>query len=204
MSPNRLPFKAYKMSLFMHEHNRRSTISSICFFLHKYGFQHVWENQSVGDKKLFIKELKHRLILSYHQEWTQSIQSNERYAFYGTFKSSISHSVYLDNVLHIKARNCLIRIRLGVSQLNTHKLRYKRNADMRCPACKSEIESEVHFVLKCPYYDRLRHEYIPKKYFKTPSLFKATLLFASENKSIMLNLSTYLYKALEMRAAICI
>ena len=50
MSPHRLPYKAYKMLLYLHERNRRTWASSVCYVMYRYGFDEVWKNQGVGDK----------------------------------------------------------------------------------------------------------------------------------------------------------
>ena len=55
---HRFPYKSYKMLLYLHEQNRKTWASSVCFLLYKYGFNHVWENQGVGDEKTFLKEFK--------------------------------------------------------------------------------------------------------------------------------------------------
>ena len=88
-------------------------------------------------------------------------------------------SLFLHDLKHIKARNCLLRIRLGVSQLRSHWFRFARNAeaDLACPFCNYETESEVHFILSCPMYNDLRDKYIPRKYVRCPSLFKLSMLF---------------------------
>ena len=106
-------------------------------------------------------------------------------------------SPFLHDLKHIKARNCLLRIRLGVSQLRSHRLRFARNTevDLACPFCNNEIESEIHFILSCPMYNDLRDKYIPRKYVRCPSLFKLSMLFASENKYLQLRLATFLHKA---------
>ena len=84
---------------------------------------------------------------------------------HNTFKSSLTVSPLLHDLKHIKARNCLLKIRLGVSQLRAHGLRFSRNAeaDLACPFCNNEIESEIHFTLSCPLYNDLRDKYTPRK-----------------------------------------
>ena len=106
------------------------------------------ENQGVGDEKTFLKEFKNRLITEYKQEWSDSIATSERYLLYNTFKSSLTISPFLHDLKHIKARNCLLRIRLGVSQLRYHRLRFARNAeaDFARPFCNNETESEIHLT----------------------------------------------------------
>ena len=65
--------------------------------------------------------------------------------------------------------------------------------------CNHEIESEIHFILSCPMYDDLRDKYIPRRYVRCPSLFKLSVLFASENKYLQLRLATFLHKAFDVR-----
>ena len=135
MPDYRFPYKSYTALLYLHEQNRKTWASSVCFLLYKYGFNHVWENQGVGDEKTFLKEFKNRLITEYKQEWSDSIAASERYLMYNTFKSSLTMSPFLHDLKHIKARNCLLRIRLGISQLRSHRLRFARNTevDLACP-----------------------------------------------------------------------
>ena len=86
--------KSYKMLLYVHEQNRKTWASSVCFLLYKYGFSHVWENQGVRDEKTFLKEFKNRLITENKKEWSDSITTNERYLMYNTFKSSLTMSPF--------------------------------------------------------------------------------------------------------------
>ena len=205
MSPDRLQFKAYKMLLHLHEQNRKSWASSVCYVLYMYGFGEVWVNQGVGDEKAFLREFKERLLISYEGEWRNKLRTNERYSFYSTFKSTLSLSSYLSELNHVKARNLLIRIRLGVSQLKTHRFRFANNSStskFACPFCSDERESEIHFVLKCPAYDEIRAQYIPRKYYNCPTLFKLTHLLASENKTMLLRLANYVSKAFQVRNAV--
>jgi hypothetical protein len=202
MPAHRLPYKAYKMLVFLHEQNRKTWATSVCYTLYKYGFDDVWLNQGVGDVKKFLAAFKERLILEYSQEWSEILTGNERYTLYSTYKSTLSISSILCELRHVQARNCLIRVRLGVSQLNTHRLRFARNVnetDLSCPFCKDTVESEIHFILVCPKYADIRVKYLPKKFFNCPSMFKLSMLFATENKSLMLRFSKYLLEAFQLR-----
>ena len=186
------------MLLYLHEQNRKTWASSVCFLLYKYGFNHVWENQGVGNEKTFLKEFKNRLITKYKQEWPDSVATNKRCLMYNTFKSCLTMAPFLHDLKHIKARNCLLRIRLGVSQPRSHRRRFARNAeaDLACPFCNHEIESGIHFILSCLMYNDIRDKYIPRKYVRCPSPFKLSMLFASENK--YLRLATFLRKAFDV------
>ena len=172
--------------------------------LYKYDFGDFWVNQGVGDEKAFLKEFKERILSLYRQERDNSIRTKECFTYYSTFKSSLSLAPYLNELKHIKARNFLIRLRLGVSPLRTHKLRYCKGAtpvDYFCPFCKSDVETEVHFILVCLKYTEIREQYIPKKYFASPSSFKLALLLATRSKVLLLRLAIYIMKAFTIRNA---
>ena len=198
MPPCCLPFKVYKMLLHLHEQNRRTWASSVCCVLYKYDFDDVWVNQGVGDEKAFLKEFNERVLSLYSQEWDNSIRTKERCTVYSTFKSSSSLAPYLNELKHIKARNFLIRLRLSVSPLRTHKLRYCKDATpfvYFCPFCKSDMENEVHFILVSPKYAEIREQYISKKYFTSPYSCKLALLLATTSTVLLLRLAIYVMKA---------
>ena len=96
MPPCRLPFQAYKMLLHLHEQNKRTWASSVCYVLYTYDFGDVQGVQGVGDEKAFLKEFKERVLSLYRQEWVNSIRTKERFTVYSTFKSSLSLAPYLN------------------------------------------------------------------------------------------------------------
>ena len=96
----------------------------------------------------------------------------------------------------------MIRLRLGVSPLRTHKLQYHKNAtpaDYSCPFCKNDVETKVNFILVCPKYAEIREQYIHKKYFTSPSSIKLALLLATTSKVLLLRLAVYIMKAFAIR-----
>ena len=132
MPSHRFAHNSYRMLRYLHEQNRKTLTSSVCFVMYKDGFNLVLENQGVGDK-MFLKALKNRLITTYKQEWSDSTANNERYIMYSKFKSSLSMPPVLHDIKHIKARNCLLRGRLGVSQLRSHQLRFEKKKKKKSP-----------------------------------------------------------------------
>ena len=161
-------------------------------------------NKGAGDEKAFLKECKKRVPSLYRQEWDTSIRTKERFTIYSTLKASLSQAPYLNELKHIKARNFLIRLRLGVSPLRTHKLCCHRDVthvDYSCPFCKSDMETEVHFILVCPKYAEIREQHIPKKYFTSPSSTKFALLLATTSKVLLSRLAIYIMKAFTIRNA---
>ena len=96
-------------------------------------------------------------------------------------------------------RKYLVRFRLGVSPLKTHRLRYSQKTPdiFTCPFCDTN-ESEIHFLLVCPKYKTLRETYFPSKFYNRPSAFKVAILLADTRLSFPL--AIYISKAFELRA----
>ena len=85
MPVTRLPHKAYKMLVHMHERNRNTWASSICFILYRYGYEEEWENQGVGNERVFLTNFKDSLVEQYKSDWSSGLQSSERYCLYSTY-----------------------------------------------------------------------------------------------------------------------
>ena len=202
MPPNRLPLKAYNMLLSLDQQGKATWVTKVRAILCRYGFGYVWYNQGVGDHKNFLSVFKKRLKDCYQQEWTSTICAKDRYCVFSSFKQSLSLSFYLTSIKNLAARNIFIKIRLGVSQLQPHRLRYSQNVpyeERNCPFCDNTIENEIHFMFVCSKYKDIREKYISAKYYRNPSLFRLSILFASENENVLKNVTLYVYKAFKLR-----
>ena len=95
----------------------------------------------------------------------------------------------------------MTRFRFGMSDIKVHRSRFKLyNVDeLKCPLCLTAVENEVHFVLRCPVFEDLRHEFIESKYFNNPCEFRLALLLATQNERSLKNLALFLYKAFSRR-----
>ena len=142
----------------MHCNNKNNLVSSVCFALYRYGYGHVWENQSVCNIRAFLCEFKQRLIDCYLQGWNSDINSKDRYAFFfSSFKQTHGLSQYLLTVKNVALKRNLVRLRLGVSFLKPHRLFFSKTTQEKfdCAFCENTYESEIHFLLICPKYSVL-------------------------------------------------
>ena len=83
-------------------------------------------------------------------------------------------------------------LRLSSHSLSMETGRYQgiNTVNILCQFCKSDVEDEFHFVLKCPVYDCFR-----KLYYRThPSVFKLAQLLCTENFKDLCNLGIFLMK----------
>ena len=84
------------------------------------------ENQGVCNTKRFLCEFRQRLIDCCLQDWYSAVASKDRLAFYSSFLKSHSLADYLFIVKKAVLRKHLVRFRLGVSPLKTHRVRYSQ------------------------------------------------------------------------------
>ena len=191
------------MLLNLHSQDKRNWASEICYILCMHGFDIVWENQGVGDIKVFMAEFKCRLVEAYEAKWREKINSSERLMFYSSLKQSVTISPYLQNVTHVHARHALVRLRFGMCPLRYRSLNFfaaMPNSPTNCPYCENHLENEVHFMLVCPLYCDLRFEYIPMKYTRRPSLSTLSRLLASSNSTLHTNVALFTYYSLQLRS----
>ena len=57
-----------------------------------------------------------------------------------------------------------LRVAIGQLRVSSHQLEIERGRargipreDRACPVCQTEVETEEHFMLRCPAYSELRH-----------------------------------------------
>ena len=67
-----------------------------------------------------------------------------------------------------------------------------------CTLCH-KLEDEFHFSFECNRYRELRSQYIPKRFWERPNMFKFVELFSSTNEIILRNLGMYTFKAFKVR-----
>ena len=204
MEERRLPFKAYRMLYRLDQNGKVNWVSNIRKVLSVNGFAFVWENQGVGCVGSFLREFKQRLIDCRWQHWNSHISSSDRFSFYRRFKTVSGVEPYLLMELNRHVRNALTKFRLGISDIAVHASRYKSCCadDMKCPVCKSPVETEVHFALCCTAFEDLRKKFVPSKFCNFPDVFDLIQLLSTSNESMLKNFAVYLYTAFKRRKTI--
>ena len=103
---------------------------------------------------------------------------------------------------------CHFRVAMSKLLLSSHNLfietgRWHRprsipREDRTCNIC-NKLEDEYHFIIECSLYTDLRRKYIPRCYWCNPNMFTLQELFCSKNRNLILRLSTYIYKVVQLR-----
>ena len=119
--------------------------------------------------------------------------------FFTSFKRTHGLSQYLLTVKNVALKRNLVRLRLGVSFLKPHRLRFSKTTreNFDCPFSEDTYESDIHFMLVCPKYSVLREKYIPAKFYTRPSAYKMALLLADTR--LTTTLAIYVSKAFALR-----
>ena len=183
--------------------NKPNWARSVKSLLCTNGFAEVWFRQGVGDIALFIRFFKERLSDEYKQECSSRISDSSRARFYREIKPLFEYSTYLDIVSCKSHRIALSRFLVSSHVLHIETGRWTRPltpADRRyCEFCLNKIEDEFHLLLECTKYSDLRSEFIPKYYWKRPSMQKVIELVNTTKKKTLIALAKYLYKAFKLR-----
>ena len=104
-----------------------------------------------------------RLTDRFHQEAFSTISNeNSKLRTYGLVKSLVGTEKYLTSVSNLKHRKSLSQLRLSSHRLMIETGRHKNivSSERFCTFCKTEIEDEIHFVIKCKTYHHLRKSLI--------------------------------------------
>ena len=183
----------------------RNWVSNVKKLLCNYGFAEIF-NENCVDAKVFPIIFKRRVIDTFIQEWTATLERSPVLFNYKNFKLNFGYESYLD-ILPRKYRYYFCRLRLSVHPLRIQTGRYNRNNTPRdqryCLCCNTfDIEDEYHFICVCSCFNSLRMQYLKKCYYVRPSVFKFIDLLSTQNKSILIKLSKYIHESLSLRNAI--
>ena len=135
----------------------------------------------------------------YSQEWLANLRGSTRFELYILFKTSIKYETYLDFVRVECFRDALIRFRLGITELKTHRNIYISHVvDNNCPFCKVVEENEYHFLFHCENYETVRPEKI--RYIKRhEENWKFSEMMLCEEPASTKQLAWFVFKAFEIR-----
>ena len=78
----------------MDESEKKCWVTEVKHVLNRNGFYCVWL-QGVGDKKIFLSELKQRRTDNFIEEWNAVIQDKDKYFTYRNVKSVFEPAQYL-------------------------------------------------------------------------------------------------------------
>ena len=135
-----------------------------------YGFSHIWLTQHVTNLENCHIVFKQRVIDEFIQNWHVHIDNSKslRPILYKNLREHFLPELYI-NVLPLKLRTVITKMRISAHQLRIETGRYARNHIERHnhTLCNTiDIEDEYHFFFICPIYSHLRKRYLLPYFYK--------------------------------------
>ena len=166
------------------------------------GFRNVWLAQGVGNIGAFLSVFKQRLHDNFMQNWHDRLNNSSRANFYKS-AAQFQFQTYLEQINVFKYMQALSKLRMSSHRLAIESGRWARPtsipiSDRKCVHC-NVLEDEFHFVVECKIFIELRTKYIPKYYWKRPSMYKFIELLNTTKVKLLRNLSVYVYLAFKCR-----
>ena len=125
-------------------------------------FGDVWLNQGVGRVEIYIEVFKTRLLDMDIQTQNSDIQDMDKVRTYKLLKRNFGCEDYMFCIANRMFRTAFSRFRGGLLKLECSEDRYNNIPcnERLCRLCKSDGETEYHFLLVCPNLSQTRSKYI--------------------------------------------
>ena len=181
-------------------------INSIKNLLGQNGMQNLF-NESVPPYTQDANgKLYNRVKDIFHQQSFTSIEDmSSKLRTYGLIKTRIGLEDYLITIRNYKLRSCLSRLRLSNHKLMIEVGRHQKlqRHERICQVCKRYVEDEVHFLINCELYDKIRKplfEFCIEQ--KTNFMYytdKEKFIFMMTSSDLTYELAKFLHKAFNIR-----
>ena len=142
----------------------------ICYYSNLYK---ILNSYQIYDSRCLDTTLANLTLKHYHEKmkaeyfniWKLNLKNSRKLAFYHSFKVTYETEKYLDFIKNFDQRRQFSKFRISNHKLAIEIGRYeKQEIDQRlCIFCNcNEIETEEHMFLYCPFYSRLRLDFLQK------------------------------------------
>ena len=141
---------------------------SVKFILNLIQMNDIYNNPSSMSGKAFKENCSGKLKELLIEQWKYSINvdtstngQRNKLRIYKQFKQSFRFEEYLTYIKDFHSRRVVTRFRCSDHTLEIERGRHKKvKLEKRlCKMCKSNIESEMHFLQECPCYTTLRYKF---------------------------------------------
>ena len=126
------------------------------------GFSYLWMNDNVT--QLQLDSMIRSIYDQFYQQWFSDLRKSSKLETYCLIKTNFERESYLEQVTTIKHRTALAKFRCSSHMLLIEEGRYRNipREQRLCSKCNmTEIETEYHFLLVCPYYREIRTNIYP-------------------------------------------
>ena len=157
------------------------------------GFDCVWDSQSFASVNRLCRNVRLSLEDNYKRTWSDALESSNKCLIYRNYKTDFGRERYIETLPDVYIFP-LIRFRCGNHKLMIEVGRHFGipHEDRICRDCDlNDLGDEFHFVMKCPKYDDIRRQFIPRRFSSVKSVFNYCRLLCG-SKKVLLNLAKFL------------
>ena len=177
----------YKILLNFHmtQNNTTSWMAHIVQLFQNAGFAYMWENQN-NIIQFTSTKINRRILDQYIQNCRSSCGESNKGRNYIILKETWEQESYMSLLDPIDALY-LFKLRTANHRLpvETGRFRDIEYKDRLCHICRSDIGDEYHYILSCPKFETERMKYLPKNYYKNPSMIKYKTLVQNKNPKLL-------------------
>ena len=189
------------------ESNRITWASHIKNLLFRFGFGYVWISQDVGDETYFMYVFKQRILDNALQDWNTDLNESRKAFHYKHFKIILNVEKYLTTKIPLKYKIAFSKLRCSNHSLLVETGRHHNIlfVDRKCFLCNlQEIEDEFHAVIRCPFYNNIRNQYLNNflgnnKQIRLYNVQDFDRLMSTEDSDKLLKLTTFTYEMFTKR-----
>ena len=168
MDNNRLNYHVFKWS-----HSIKTATKNWCYRVDKVLKDNVDitincdTSYSRASQREIIDRLANDMFKTYTDKWLNIVNANpgcnggNKLRKYLHFKNEYNTETYVNmNIMTRQQRSALAKFRCGVAPLKIETGRYQslNIEDRTCFNCLTEVEDEIHVLIKCPLYKDIRNE----------------------------------------------
>ena len=143
-------------------------LNEVCMVARNEWMKVVYEGKAQGRRCIYKISNEIRASMPKDSEVRQlHLDASHKLRMYAVFKENLHLEAYLREVTDVRKRRLMSMLRMGVLPLRIETGRYEackvvgsKGVPVEFRVCKccalSKVEDEIHFVLECPLYSRLR------------------------------------------------
>ena len=195
---NKYNSKCYKLLYRLDAAGRKNWASDMRSLLCCLGFGIVWYSQTVGDIKLFISEIKERLVSISCQEWYE--RANHLCPEYLNYHPSPFAAQYTTFINSYHKRRLFALLRTKSLPIRNNLLRLNITTNNLCGMCNGVyVENEYHIFFRCIKYSNERAKYLPTSLTVNPSINKLYNIIMCGNNSLTNNIISFIQEIMKYR-----
>lgn len=168
-------------------------LDSIKQILISVGEPGLFDQNFIPNPKATKAKIVRRLHDLYTQEWSEKLQISSKGRNYSVFKQNpnfefylmLPHSIYLP-IVKFRTSNYKLPVETG----RWHNIPLN---ERKCTLCnQNDLGDDMHYLLKCSFFDTDRRELLKPYYYTRPNMIKLQNLLTCNNKTVLAKLSKFM------------